>query len=153
MLTSKLAKAYWKGLQNEDGGAAVLTGIGLGLFGPLVLAVPATTLALDAVIEPCKAAGRAAKRRSESREWERHRRHKLQMQRERIEAAERAAELRRLNQPKPETKQERLETLNVELLANLRLIDVSLIPDEDKVALRNRETDLYQSKLRRLLEG
>lgn len=153
MLTAKLAKAYCRSVKSEDGGAVVLTALGLGLLGPFVLAVPATTLALDAIIEPCKAVHRAAKRVGESRERQRQRRHELQMQRERIAAAERAAKLQRLNEPKPKSKQERLDTLNAEFLANLRMIDLSLIPDEDKVALRNRETDLYQSKLRRLLEG
>ena len=152
-----ITKRLFKAATTEGGIAATIATIGISaslpILAPFVVAIPTATLGADAVIWTAKAVSASRKRRAEKREKERERQHELQLQRERIAEAERAEERRRANQPKPMSKQEWLDALNADLLANLRILDLSLIPDEDKEALRNREIDVYQTKLRRVLEG
>jgi hypothetical protein len=141
MLTRKLFQAAY-----TEGGA-VVTGMAIAALGPLLVAVPATTLAIDATIATGRAISAARKRRAEQRERDRQRRHELLLERERIAHQERVE----AKKPKPKSKKEQVEELQTLYAAVINGIRLAPMDEETRQALINLKFEEMNEKLGQLL--
>jgi hypothetical protein len=152
-------KRFYRDILDGDPGAIATIAASV-LYPPLSLAVPIIVFALlaiaDALTALKSAVAASQKRMAQHREEARKREQEIQLQHERLAYQKREAERKRqelIERPAPPSKQQLVEALNAELLETFRVIDLALLPDEDKAALKNREIETFEQALRRIVGG
>ena len=155
MVTHKLFRACAKAYEKDEIAFGAVSGIvATVVFAtfPLSAAAAAAFVGADAAISATIGSAKALKNLHDKAAKKREAAHEARAAEERRQEDERRRAEATAKKPKPPTKQQRVARLHLDLQEKIDLIELSPLPPEDKVAFQNREIELLEEALRRILE-